>query len=692
MTEAGQEGEPLSAVRKALIALAYAVFALSFVWLATPPGVAAPFWPASGIAVACVWVYGRGAVVPVFFGALVANLLVLGPSVSGLIGALGIATAAGSEAFLAWWALRKTDGTPLQYARHVVGVALIAPFLPALIGPLAIFVAFGLGVDRLAFEFVSWWAGDAMGILIAGPIALGVLLRADGNRGSSPAFIVPILLLGAVLSMNFAAVRGVADRELEAASTERARAAGLTIKLGLARIAELTFNLSSYFDASEVVTPEEFELYTVPPLDRIVGVESLIWFELESGEQGESVRVAQAQPPNFDLPAGNLLADDEFAELFSPRLENHMLAAPISENEDLLLALVWTPRGQRAGWAGARIRVSEFLPEVFHGRVPEGLALRMVNEDSGPIPLGHSVPFGDQEFELSFDSPPLGASARRDRDLLVNYIAGVLFAAATVLFLLVIAAHNEQLAAETASRRIAERRLEKTATELARSNQDLEEFAAGASHDLRAPLRAITGLTGLVLEDERGTMGDESVKMLELVQSRANRLEMMIRGLLEYARVGRGDEPQPILLDELVREAVDIAVVPAKFDVEVEVPRRFVARRAALLAVLTNVIANAVRHHDRDAGTIRVSAARATGALIWKVADDGPGIPDADRDRVFKVFTTLKSRDERESTGMGLATVRRLVLREGGEIQCLSANPRGAVVQFTWPSEPKVQV
>ncbi|MFT6398073.1 MAG: signal transduction histidine kinase [Bradymonadia bacterium] len=674
-----------------LVAASYAAFALAFVWLATPPGVAAPFWPASGVAVAVVWVYGRRAVAPICLGAFVANLLVLGFSAEGLIGASGISLAAGTEALLAWWALRGKESAPMQHARHLVGVGLLAPLIPAFIGPMAIFVAFDLGLDRLPFEFVSWWAGDAMGILIAGPIILRVISRTPRGRVTRRVVVVPILLLGIVLSLNFAAVRNVADRELEAASTERGQAAGRTVELGLARVAELTFNLSSYFDASELVTADEFALFTAPPLERIGGVESLVWFELQESSVGESVVVSHAQPSDVDFPDGNLLLSPAFAQLLGTREDSRVRVAPIGGDNDLLLAVAWTPRGSTPGWAAARIRVSEFLPEVFDGRIPEGLTLRVADGSEAESPLHHQIGFGDQILEVRFESSPPGASARRDRDLLVNYVVGVLFAAATVLFLLLIAAHNEELAAETASRRAAEERLKRTAEELARSNQDLEEFASGASHDLRAPLRAITGLSGLVLEDERERLSEESIKMLELVRSRADRLEMMIRGLLDYARVGQGGEPELIQLDDLIAEAVEIAVVPRKFQVEVSVPKRFRARRAALLTVLTNLIANAARHHDRESGTIRVVARRQPLTLQWRVEDDGPGIPDADRSRVFKVFTTLKSRDQNESTGMGLATVRRIVQREGGEVECQPGDPRGVVIQFSWPDEPEEQ-
>lgn len=690
VTTTPESARPLDLRGKLLVSAAYAAFALGFVWLAAPPGVAAPFWPASGIAAACVWVFGRSAIAPIVVGAYVANQLVLGFTLQGFAGASGIAFAAGVEAFLVWWALRNTtEGPPLHHGRALVAVGLVAPVVPALIGPVAIAASFGLGVERLAFEFVSWWAGDALGILIAGPIALHVISRVPGPKGARPALVLPILLLGTLLTLNFAAVRSVADRELEHASIDRARAAGLTIELALSRVAELTFNLSSYFDASELVTADEFALFTAPPLERVGGVESLVWFEYQPSAEGDVVIATHEQPTAAYFPEGNLLDVPTLAPLFSrdDGLTLHVRTTGAADS-DTLVAVVWTASSPTPGWAGARLRISEFLPHAFHGRVPEGLHLRVIDGEEEISHLTHRVSFGDQVIEVSFAVPPVGASSRRDRDLLVNYIVGVLFAAATVLFLLVISAHNEQLAAETAIRRLVEERLERTAAELVRSNRDLEEFASGASHDLRAPLRAITGLTGLVLEDERERLGDESVKMLELVRSRANRLEMMIRGLLEYARVGRGGDPELIDLNELVQEAVEIAVVPPEFKVEVRVPDRFVARRAALLAVLSNLIANAVRHHDRDTGTIRVVALRSAQSLEWRVEDDGPGVPAAHRSRVFRVFTTLKSRDENESTGMGLATVRRLVQREGGEIKCLDGNPRGTVMVFSWRDEP----
>ncbi len=225
------------------------------------------------------------------------------------------------------------------------------------------------------------------------------------------------------------------------------------------------------------------------------------------------------------------------------------------------------------------------------------------------------------------------------------------------------------------------------AAELARSNADLEQFAYAASHDLRAPLRAITTLTGWI-EDELGPdPGEKVAAHLAQMRSRVRRMELLTDDLLKYARAGSGhSEIVRVDTAALVNDTVSMLAPPAGLRIVAEPGMPVLeTARAPLEQILRNLIGNAIKHHDRPDGSVAVSA-RDRGAFVEiSVEDDGPGIPEGFRDRLFKMFQKLESRDRVEGNGLGLALVKRTVESHGGKVWLDPRAGRGAIFRFTWP-------
>ncbi len=225
--------------------------------------------------------------------------------------------------------------------------------------------------------------------------------------------------------------------------------------------------------------------------------------------------------------------------------------------------------------------------------------------------------------------------------------------------------------------------------ELWRLNNDLQQFAHIASHDLKAPLHAISCLAEWVAEDVQGSASPQAMENLALLQKRAHRLEMLIAGLRSYVRVGqRPAQAQAVELAALVEEVARAAALPPGFTVRFSGPEyTLLTERAPLQHVLGHLMTNAIRHHDRDQGTVTVSARWAGGVAEVSVADDGPGIPPEYHARIFRIFETLHSRDDRETSGIGLSIVKKTVERAGGRVRVESEPPlRGSVFRFTWPA------
>ena len=241
-------------------------------------------------------------------------------------------------------------------------------------------------------------------------------------------------------------------------------------------------------------------------------------------------------------------------------------------------------------------------------------------------------------------------------------------------------------ARDITARRTVEKEKEYLMRDLTRSNEELAQFAHVASHDLRAPLRAIDSLAQWLEEDLRPHFTPQTAEQMRLLRSRVRRMEGLIGDLLAFARVGQSDvDVGPIDLDALVAEAVDLVAPPSTLRIVVDVAvHQLFSAALPLKRVLLNLLANAVKHHDRPEGEIRISVRDQGPFVELEVADDGPGIPPPFHQKVFEVFQTLKPRDTLEGSGMGLAFVKKIVEQAQGTIHLISSG-RGSTFRIGWP-------
>lgn len=228
----------------------------------------------------------------------------------------------------------------------------------------------------------------------------------------------------------------------------------------------------------------------------------------------------------------------------------------------------------------------------------------------------------------------------------------------------------------------------RSAIEAEVTQRTLEEFACAASHDLKAPLRAIGHLAQWISEDIIATASTETIENLTLMQGRVGRLQLLLDGLLAYSRVGRHAyaAAEEVNIAELVHDIVALLAPSPGFVIACENDMPTIrTHRIPIQVVLTNLISNGLKHHDRAEGRINVAARLANGVAEFRVSDDGPGISPRFHDRIFIIFQTLASRDDLEASGIGLAITKKKVLAHGGRIWVESAPPtRGTTFVFTW--------
>ncbi|HXF94694.1 MAG TPA: PAS domain S-box protein, partial [Gemmatimonadales bacterium] len=240
------------------------------------------------------------------------------------------------------------------------------------------------------------------------------------------------------------------------------------------------------------------------------------------------------------------------------------------------------------------------------------------------------------------------------------------------------------------------RQLDRANAELQAVNRELEAFSYSVSHDLRAPLRAMDGFSRIVLEEHAGGLDPEGRRLLDVVRENARRMGQLIDDLLAFSRLGRQPlRARSVDLVELAREvAAELRAAEPERAIEITVAPLPPARgdRALLRQVLVNLLQNAVKFtRGRAPARIEVGARDGGNGVVYYVADNGVGFDPRYADKLFGVFQRLHRAEEFEGTGVGLATVQRIVHRHGGRVWAEGAPDHGATFYFTLAAEEAAQ-
>ena len=226
----------------------------------------------------------------------------------------------------------------------------------------------------------------------------------------------------------------------------------------------------------------------------------------------------------------------------------------------------------------------------------------------------------------------------------------------------------------------------KAATEAA--NRELEAFSYSVAHDLRAPLRGVDGFSQALLEDFADSLGEEGCGYLKHVRASAQEMGRLIDDLLALSRVTRSDlVREPVDLSDLARNvAAQLQRAQSARRVEIDVAAGIVAEGDARLLriALENLLGNAWKFTGkREEPRVEVGVTPEAEGGAYFIRDNGAGFDMAYASKLFGAFQRLHSTDEFEGTGIGLATVQRIVNRHGGRIWAIGEVDRGATFYFT---------
>lgn len=253
-----------------------------------------------------------------------------------------------------------------------------------------------------------------------------------------------------------------------------------------------------------------------------------------------------------------------------------------------------------------------------------------------------------------------------------------------------LAYHNAQLEQEVALRQVAEDNLGKQAEELARSNEELEQFAHIASHDLQEPLRMVTSYIQLLARRYQGKLDSDGNEFIGYAVDGAKRMQTQINDLLAYSRVTtQGNPLEETDCEDVFNYAVRLVTAAIEESggaiIRDHLPA-VAADASQLVSVFQNLIGNGIKYRNSLSPRIHVSAAEQEDEWLFSVKDNGIGIEAEFAERIFVIFQRLHSQVEYPGTGVGLAICKKVIERHGGSIWVESEPQNGSTFFFTLPT------
>jgi len=242
-------------------------------------------------------------------------------------------------------------------------------------------------------------------------------------------------------------------------------------------------------------------------------------------------------------------------------------------------------------------------------------------------------------------------------------------------------------------RKIAEMRISNYLMNLEKTNKELDKFAYVVSHDLKAPLRAIGNLTGWIEEDAGHMLPEDVRKNFNLIKERVVRMESLINGILDYSKVAKkNSQVEEQDLNMIIQEVVSMVNDGScKVTIADKLPNIH-ADRTKIQQVFMNIIGNAIKFNDKSHKQVTIGYSDQGDCHRFSITDNGPGIDPRFHDKIFQIFQTINSRDEFESTGVGLAIVKKIIDEQTARVWVESNPGFGTTFHFTWPKDEEVFV
>ena len=235
----------------------------------------------------------------------------------------------------------------------------------------------------------------------------------------------------------------------------------------------------------------------------------------------------------------------------------------------------------------------------------------------------------------------------------------------------------------------AEIQLKQKNEELLLRNKELDQFAHIVSHDLKSPVNMLIQSIDLINLQHQDELSDEVREYFAIIKERSLHVRNLVDGILSYS-VATGGKPETseFKLSSLLQEIKSAVDIPKHITLKLpEEDIKVHANKIHLYQVLSNLVRNAIKYHNKPEGIVKITTAERNGHYMFEVIDDGPGIAEDLQSGIFEMFTTAHSEDREDSSGIGLAIVKRLVDTNGGNINLVSKEGKGCHFNIAWKKE-----
>jgi len=239
-------------------------------------------------------------------------------------------------------------------------------------------------------------------------------------------------------------------------------------------------------------------------------------------------------------------------------------------------------------------------------------------------------------------------------------------------------------------RKKAEVSLKEALSSLEKANKELEAFSYSVSHDLRAPLRAIGGFTRILTEDYGNHLDEEGQRICQVILNSSEKMGRLIDDLLAFSRFGRSEmSPTKVNMESIIRNVIEELTTPEnlkRIHIRIDPLPEVQVDVVLMKQVWINLISNAIKYTSRrEKAMIEISSVTGEKEITFKIRDNGTGFEMQYVDKLFGVFQRLHTDKEFEGTGVGLAIVKRIINRHGGQIWATGKVNEGAEFCFTLP-------
>ena len=235
--------------------------------------------------------------------------------------------------------------------------------------------------------------------------------------------------------------------------------------------------------------------------------------------------------------------------------------------------------------------------------------------------------------------------------------------------------------------RTLEDKVEERTQQLQQANQDLSDFAHVVSHDLKAPLRSISTIAQWLKTDYNDQLDDDGREQLDFLNEEVKRAQNLITGILQYSRLGKNQSQNlNINFTELVSEIIKTLNPPSHISIQITNPLPTLkCDPIQMQQIFQNLLSNAIKYNNKPQGKILIACTEIENFWQFSITDNGTGIESKHFDRIFKPFQTVNPTPQPDSTGIGLATVKKIIELYNGKIWVESQIQKGSTFYFTLP-------